>query len=147
MSAYIINLNWKKTSAEFTYEKLNRDHTLHFSGNQTLNNSASPEYFGNANMTNPEELLASATASCHMMTFLAVAAKMGFVVESYDCKAEALMGKNAEGRFSVTEINLYPKIEFSGEKRPNDEQLKGLHEKAHKNCFIAQSLQSKVNVI
>nr|BDT29673.1 OsmC family protein [Bacteriovorax sp. HI3] len=147
MGQYIINLNWKKESAEFTYEKLNRNHVLHFSGNQTLKNSAAPEYFGNPDMTNPEELLASATASCHMLTFLAVAAKMGFVVESYDCKAEALMGKNAEGRFSVTEINLTPKIVFSGDKTPTQEQLKGLHEKAHRNCFIAQSLQSKVNVL
>ncbi len=67
MSQYIINLNWKKESAEFTYEKLNRDHVLHFSGNQTLKNSASVEYFGNADMTNPEELLASATASLSLI--------------------------------------------------------------------------------
>lgn len=147
MSQYTIHLNWKKTSEEFTYEKFNRDHILHFSGPQTLKNSAAPEYFGNPDMSNPEELLASATASCHMLTFLAVAAKMGFTVLAYDCKAEALMGKNAEGRFSVTEINLYPKIVFSDEKKPSDEQLKGLHDKAHKNCFIAQSLQSKVNVL
>jgi peroxiredoxin-like protein len=148
MSTYTINLNWKKENAEFTYEKYNRNHTVTFTGgNQTVKNSASTDYFGNADMTNPEELLAASLASCHMLTFLAVAAKSGYVVESYQCKAEAFMGKNAEGRMSVTEITLRPEISFSGEKQPDTEHLKGLHDKAHKNCFIAQSLQTKVNVL
>ena len=147
MSSYVINLEWKKESEDFSYEKYNRDHTVSFSGNQTLKNSASPEYLGNSDMSNPEELLASALASCHMLTFLAIASKSGYVVESYTCKAEAVLGKNAEGRISVTEINLTPEISYSGDKRPSDEQLKSLHDKSHKNCFIAQSLQSKVNVL
>ena len=147
MSTYIINIEWKKESADFSYEKYNRNHTIFLSGDQTLKNSASTDYFGNADMTNPEELLASALASCHMLTFLAIASKSGYVIESYTCKAEAFMGKNAEGRMSVTEITLTPQITYSGDKRPDAEHLKGLHDKAHKNCFIAQSLQSKVNVL
>jgi organic hydroperoxide reductase OsmC/OhrA len=147
VSSYIINLDWKKTTEDFSYEKFNRDHSIELSGNQTIKNSASPDYFGNADMTNPEELLASALASCHMLTFLAIASKSGYVLDSYNCKAEAFMGKNAEGRMSVTEITLTPEIVFSGDKKPSDEQLKSLHDKAHKNCFIAQSLQTKVNVL
>lgn len=147
MSTYVINLEWKKTSEDFSYEKFNRNHSLSFSGNQTLKNSASPDYFGNADMANPEELLASALASCHMLTFLAVASKSGYTVEAYNCKSEAFMGKNAEGRMSVAEITLTPAIVFSGDKIPTDEQLKSLHDKAHKNCFIAQSLQTKVNIL
>lgn len=147
MSQYIVNVCWVKEKGDFAYETFKRDHQITFSGNQVLKNSASPDYFGNADMTNPEELLAGALASCHMMTFLAITSKSGYIVESYDCKAEALMGKNAEGRISVTEINLTPKIVFSGEKIPSEEQLKTLHEKSHRNCFIAQSLQSKVNIL
>lgn len=147
MSSYVIDLEWKNTSNNFGYEVFNRNHVVHFSGNQTLKNSAAPEYFGNSDMANPEELLGSALASCHMLTFLAVASKSGYVVKSYDCKAVAKMGKNAEGRMSVTEIDLTPVIVFSEEKLPTPEELKGLHDKAHRNCFIAQSLKTKVNIL
>lgn len=147
MSTYTINLEWKKISDDFTYEKYNRNHNIAFSGNQTLKNSASPEYFGNSDMSNPEELLASALASCHMLTFLAIASKSGYNVQSYNCKAEAVLGKNDDGKMSVTEITLTPKIVYNGDKQPSDEQLKSLHEKSHKNCFIAQSLKTKVNVL
>lgn len=147
MSSYTITLEWKQDSSDFSYEKYNRHHTVAFSGDQSLNNSASPEYFGNSNMSNPEELLASALASCHMLTFLAIASKSGYNIQSYNCKAEAILGKNDEGRMSVTEITLTPEIVYNGDKRPSDDQLKSLHEKAHKNCFIAQSLKTKVNVL
>ena len=147
MHKYVINIEWKKVGEDFSYEKYNRHHNIFLSGNQTVKNSASPEFFGNADMTNPEELLASALASCHMLTFLAVTSKSGYIIDSYACKAEAFMGKNAEGRMSVTEISLTPAIIFDGEKQPTNEQLKSLHDKAHKNCFIAQSLQTKVNIL
>lgn len=147
MSAYIINLEWKNETGDFSYEKFNRSHEITFSGDQIVHNSSAPEYFGDSTRANPEELLAAALASCHMLTFLAVASKSGYHVNNYQCKSEALMGKNAEGRISVTEINLTPAIVFSGDKRPDAEQLKGLHDKAHRNCFIAQSIQSKVNIL
>lgn len=147
MTEYVINLDWKKTSADFSYEKFNRDHVLHFGGEQTLKASASVDYFGNADMSNPEELLASGVANCHMLTFLAIASKSGYVVESYSCKAEAFLGKNEEGRMVVTEINLFPKTAFSGGKIPTEEQLKSMHDKAHKNCFISQSLKTKINTL
>jgi organic hydroperoxide reductase OsmC/OhrA len=147
MSSYVIQLNWKKESSDFSYEKFNRNHDLSFSGDQHLNSSAAKEYFGNSDMTNPEELLGASLASCHMLTFLAVAAKSGFHVEAYKCKAEAILAKNEEGRISVTEINLTTDINFSGDKTPSAEQLSSLHEKAHRNCFIAQSLKTKVNFL
>ena len=146
-ASYIINVEWKNVSPDFSYEKFSRHHTIALSGNQKIKNSASVDYFGNADMTNPEELLASALASCHMLTFLAICSKSGYVVDSYICTAEAFMGKNAEGRISVTEITLSPNVVFKGDKIPSVEQLTSLHEKAHKNCFIAQSLQTKVNVL
>lgn len=145
MSKYTNHLKWKREKA-FTYESFNRDHEISFSGNQTLINSAAAEYFGSNDAANPEELLAASLSSCHMLTFLAVASKTGYTVDEYKVKAEALLDKNEEGRLSVTEINLYPDITFSGNKIPTDEQLKGLHDKAHRNCFIAQSLKTKVNI-
>ncbi|MFA6236673.1 MAG: OsmC family protein [Bacteriovorax sp.] len=141
-----INLNWER-SGEFEYEKFNRNHKITLGGNQVINNSAASEYLGNAGMSNPEELLASALASCHMLTFLAVACKSGYTVDSYIDNATATLDKNEEGKLAVTVIDLKPEVIFSGEKIPNQEQLKSLHEKAHRNCFIANSIKTKVNVL
>ena len=143
MSQHTIELKWTRV-AEFEYAKYNRSHLLTFSGSQVLQNSAAPEFMGDSDKANPEELLLSALASCHMLTFLAVAAKSGFMIESYSDKAIAILDKNEEGRTAITQIDLYPQIEFLGTKIPTAEELKALHERAHRNCFIACSIKSKV---
>lgn len=142
-----IELNWKRESPDFNYDHFNRNHSIRYSGGQTLSNSAAIDYLGNAEMTNPEELLASALASCHMLTFLAVASKSGYNVLSYQDNASAILDKNEEGKMSVTVINLKPIINFQGPKFPDDAQLKSLHDKAHRNCFIANSIKTKINVL
>lgn len=147
MSSFTIDLNWKNTRSDFNFNDYSRDHQLTFSGKQTLTNSAAADYLGNADAANPEELLLSALASCHMLTFFAIASKTGHIIESYSDKPVALLGKNDSNKISVTEITLSPTIVFSGEKIPTSEQLKSMHEKAHHNCFIAQSIKTKVNIV
>jgi organic hydroperoxide reductase OsmC/OhrA len=146
MSNFYVEMNWNREN-EFTYEKFKRDHVLHFNGGQTLNNSAAKDYYGNEQLANPEELLAGSLMSCHMMTFLAIASKSGYVVDSYSDRAEAIVEKNEEGRLAVTIINLKPTIVFSGDKKPDVDQLDSLHQKAHRNCFIANSIKTKVNIL
>ena len=146
MDQFIINLDWQRSSDDFLYDTFNRSHIVYVGGDQAIHNTAALEYKGDSDMTNPEELLAASLASCHMLTFLAVASKTGYVVDNYDCQAEAFLGKNAEGKTCVTEVTLHPRTVFSGNKNPTIEQLRSLHDKAHKNCFIAQSIHTKVNV-
>ncbi|MBC7428207.1 MAG: OsmC family protein [Bacteriovorax sp.] len=147
MDKFIINIDWQRSSDDFSYDTYNRSHVIYVGGDQTIHNSAAPEYKGDTDMTNPEELFASSLASCHMMTFLAVASRSGYIVDNYECKAEAFLGKNNNGKIWVSEITLYPLTVFSGDKYPTGEQLKSLHDKAHANCFIAQSINTKVNVL
>lgn len=147
MSKYTITLNWENSDLDnFTYDHYNRDHIVNFGGDQVLKNSSAPEYKGSTNASNPEELLAAAVASCHMLTFLAIATKTGIKVSRYACRSEAILDKKENGKMAVTTINLFPEIVFYGDKQPDAEQLKKMHEKAHHNCFIAQSIESKVNV-
>ena len=141
-----VEINWKRSN-DFTYDTFSRDHTVKLSGDQIVNNSAAPAFMGNAGATNPEELLASALSSCHMLTFLVIAAKSGYIVDSYFDQAIATLDKNSEGHLAITNIDLRPIIKFSGEKIPDVAQLKSIHEKAHHNCFIANSINSKVNVL
>jgi organic hydroperoxide reductase OsmC/OhrA len=146
MSEHKISLAWKRETSDFVYETYDRTHTVMFNGGLTLETSAAPQYLGKEEYANPEEMLAASLASCHMLTFLAIAAKSRYVVDSYEDEATAILGKNAEGAMAVTKIILKPKAVFSGDKKPDDSQLKALHDKAGKNCFIESSLKSEVVV-
>jgi organic hydroperoxide reductase OsmC/OhrA len=81
-----------------------------------------------------------------MLTFLAICAKRGYVVDHYDDAASGLLDKNAEGRMAITRITLRPKAVFAGDKQPNAEDLAKLHERAHANCFIGTSIRAEVAV-
>jgi organic hydroperoxide reductase OsmC/OhrA len=94
----------------------------------------------------PEEALVAALASCHMLTFLYVAAKQGFVVDDYSDDAVGEMTKNERGKLWVSKVTLSPRITFTGDKRPSSEQLDELHHLAHEECYIANSVKSEVVV-
>ncbi len=78
------------------------------------------------------------------MTFLPIASKSRHIVSSYEDNAIASLVNNVEGKMVVTKIELYPKVTFEGDKIPDLDTLVDLHVKAHKNCFIANSIKSKV---
>src|SRR5215212_8243742 len=84
MSEHRIALEWQKGDAAFTYEAYTRNHTIRFKdGQETLIASASPPYRGDGSRADPEDLLVAALSSCHMLSFLAIAAKKKLVVTSY----------------------------------------------------------------
>ena len=82
-----------------------------------------------------------------MLTFLALASNKGFIVDSYEDAAVGHLEKNASGKLAVTRVELHPKIVYSGAKQPNDSDLEWLHDKAHRECFIANSVTTEVKVI
>jgi organic hydroperoxide reductase OsmC/OhrA len=81
-----------------------------------------------------------------MLTFLAIAARNGFVVDGYHDEAVGVLGKDAAGRLSVTKVTLRPQVTFGGEKTPSREELRQLHDQAHHTCFIANSVKTDVAV-
>jgi organic hydroperoxide reductase OsmC/OhrA len=81
-----------------------------------------------------------------MLTFLAVAARKRFVVDAYDDCAVGTISKNERGRLWVSRVSLRPVIQFAGDHQPTYEQLARMHELAHANCFIANSVQTEVVV-
>jgi organic hydroperoxide reductase OsmC/OhrA len=144
MSEHRVEIAWKRETPGFEYDTYDRSHAIRFEGGQSLRASSAPEYLGNKAMANPEEMLAAALSSCHMLTFLAVAAKSHLVVESYEDKAVAFLDKNADGKMAVTRVVLNPQVRFSSEV--SSEKLAQLHEKAHRNCFVANSVRCEVVV-
>ena len=145
MSEHKATITWKRETPDFNYDTYDRTYTVKFPGGSTLKGSSAPEYLGKAEFANPEEVLAAALSGCHMLTFLAVACKSRLTVDSYQDEAVAILDKNAAGKLAVTEIHLRPRVKFSGET-PAPEKLKELHEKAHRNCFIANSLACKMSI-
>lgn len=146
MSLHTIRLSWSRGDAPFERNNYVRDHGVQFPGGQRLAASAAADYGGNPAHADPEQLLLSALSSCHMLTFLAVAANRGYVVESYADDAEAELGKDAEGRTAVTRALLRPRVRFGAGNVPAAEDHQRLHERAHKACFVANSLRTEVRV-
>ena len=145
MAEHKITLKWKRETETFTYDTYNRDHTWIFEGGSKVTASAAPGYRGNPALVNPEEAFVAALSSCHMLTFLAVAAKRKFVVDTYSDHAVGFLEKNATGKPAVTRVILRPRMAFSG-STPTKEQLTALHEEAHRGCFIANSVTTEVTV-
>jgi len=145
MSEHRATVHWARNGEAFTYETYPRRHRWRFGGGVELEGSSAPEYLGDAKLPNPEEALVMALSSCHMLTFLAVAARRRLTVESYDDDAVGHMEKNVEGRIAVTRVELRPRVRFSG-AAPSREELVKLHEQAHRGCFIANSVKTEVTV-
>jgi organic hydroperoxide reductase OsmC/OhrA len=146
MKEHRVQLVWDRSGGPFERGNYVRDHRLKFDGGQQLGASAAADYGGNATLADPEQLLVSALSSCHLLTLLAVAANRGYVIDRYEDDAIALLGKNAEGQTAVIEAVLRPRIHFAGERVPDVEELQRLHERAHKACFIANSVRTEVKV-
>ncbi len=146
MSEHKATLKWERGGAEFSYQKYPRDHTWSFDGGHTMTATAAPAYLGNPANVDPEEAFVASLASCHMLTFLSIACKQKFVLDSYEDEAVGHMEKNADGKLAITRVELRPKITWSGNRRPSAEELDKMHHAAHENCFIANSVKTKVTV-
>lgn len=145
MSLHRASLSWKNTNPDFRYETYDRTHQVTFEGGVQIDASSAKEYLGRPELPNPEELLAASLSSCHMLTFLAVCAKSQVHVLSYTDSPVAHLEKNEKGVLCVTHVELHPHVEF---RTPvESDRLRAFHEKAHRNCFIANSVSCRVDVV
>ena len=100
MSQHHVALQWQRESADFTYQTYNREHRWVFDGGVEVPASASPGFLGNPACVDPEEAFIAALSSCHLLTFLAIAAKRRLVVDAYSDRPVGHLERDAEGRFS-----------------------------------------------
>ena len=105
MSKLSISLEWFLQEDELKPDVFSKNHKIEINNNY-FNAGSAPEYGGKENELNPEQSLAAAISSCHMMTFLALAAKMRWPVKSYKDNAHAFLGKNSKGKMCVNKIGL-----------------------------------------
>lgn len=146
MHEYKIKLKWLADSEDFSYKNYTRTHEWIFGGGISIKASAAPEYLGNVEYANPEEAFIASLASCHLLTFLAIASYKKFAIKTYEDHAVGFVGKNKSNKMAVLKVILKPLIEFTGDNRPTPEELTSMHEKAHSECFISNSVNSEVVV-
>jgi organic hydroperoxide reductase OsmC/OhrA len=146
MSEHKITLTWKRGDTPFEYQKYSRDHTWKFDGGHEMQASAAPAYLGNPKLVDPEEAFVASLSSCQMLTFLAIAAKKKFILDEYVDEAIGYMEKNAEGKLAITRVTLKPRLKFSGEKQPTEQDIEEMNHAAHEQCFIANSVKTEVTV-
>jgi organic hydroperoxide reductase OsmC/OhrA len=146
MSEHRIELDWLRNNGPFARGNYSTVHEITFSESLRIKGSPSPEYGGDNVAADPEQMFVASVSACHMLTFLAVAANRGYVVDTYHDNAVATLEKNAQGQMVITRVVLKPKVNFSGEKHPAADDYRKLHERAHSACFIANSVKSEVVV-
>lgn len=147
MSEHHATLTWTRGESGFGYKEYPRTHTWTFPrSGQTLKAAAAPAFLGAEDCVDPEEAYVAALASCHMLTFLAIASRSGFVVDRYEDRPVGFLEKGENGKLWLSRIELRPEIAFFGERQPSAADLATLHEKAHHECFLANSVRTAVTI-
>lgn len=148
MAEYRAVIVWDRKGAAFTDNRYSREHVWQFDGGIEVRASSSPHVvplpMSEAAAVDPEEALVASLSSCHMLFFLSLAAKRGFVVENYRDEAAGVMGENADGKIAMTRVTLRPAATFVGERLPSRSEIEAIHHEAHERCFIANSVKTDV---
>lgn len=150
MHSHTATVEWRRGDQVFTDRRYSRVHEWRFDGGATVVGSPAPSSvpppMSDPAAVDPEEALVAAVSSCHMLFFLAYAARDGFTVDSYVDEAEGILDRDERGKTSITAVTLRPRIVWSGDKTPSQAEIDALHHSAHEDCFIANSIRAPVRV-
>ena len=141
---YALTVRWTGNlgSGTSSYRDYSRDHDIEIPGLPVLRGSADPTFHGDRSRYNPEQLLLTALAQCHMLSFLHVAVKHGVVVLSYEDNATGMMRLNRDGSGQFETATLRPQVTVAD---PGHIALAGrMHHEANEVCFIARSVNFPV---
>ena len=150
MNSIGATIEWNRGEDAFHNNRYSRAHSWRFDGGFEVRASSSPDIvpvpMSDAKAVDPEEAFVAALSSCHMLWFLSIAAKNGFVIDTYIDHASGEMRKNANGKLIVDVVTLQPDVRWSGDRVPAQEEVMEMHDRAHDECFIANSVLTKVNI-
>ncbi len=148
MAEYTATIDWNRDGASFTDNTYSRGHRWRFDGGIDVPASSSPHAVplphSVAAAIDPEEAFVASLSSCHMLWFLSIAVKRGFVVDSYTDDAVGVLGKDASGKLAMTRVTLRPLVRFGADTSPPPDTFAAMHHEAHDKCFIANSVKTDV---
>lgn len=148
MARHSVVIEWERNGAVYSDRRYSRAHSWTFDGGLTVPASSSPHVVPPplsvpANV-DPEEAYVAALSSCHMLWFLDIAARRGFVVDSYRDEAEGFLEADDWKKLAITRVILHPHVEFKGSALPGDADVAALHHQAHDSCFLANSVKTVI---
>ena len=147
MSLHHATIEWRRLGGDFDYQTYDRGHWLAFRDDIRVPGTAArsniPDNAPRPPGIDPEQAFVASISSCHMLWFLHIACTAKLVVDRYVDNAIGALEKNAEGKLAVTRVRLQPAVTFSG-RQPRAEEVGALHEKAHEQCFIANSVKTEI---
>jgi organic hydroperoxide reductase OsmC/OhrA len=123
------------------YRSYSRDHRIEVTGKPPIAASADPAFRGTAERYNPEDMLVASLSACHMLWYLHLCAVGGVVVLGYEDAAEGVLAE-APGAGRFTEVTLRPVVIITADS--DAETARTLHKQAHKECFVANSVNFPV---
>jgi organic hydroperoxide reductase OsmC/OhrA len=148
MSEHSATILWQNTGPDFLSRRYSRAHTWRFDGGTEIPASPSPHIVPTPWSTpanvDPEEAFVASVASCHMLWFLHVCVDSGFEAASYEDNAVGELTGNLEGRLWISRIRLRPSVLWKDSKQPRPDQVARLHQQAHAECFIANSIKTAI---
>ena len=141
---YNATIKWTGNKGTGTdhYRNYERSHEIIIDNKPIIAGSSDPAFRGDATKYNPEDLLVSSLASCHMLWYLHVCAEAGVIVTDYIDHATGTMTETNNGSGRFTEVILNPIVTVAAAHmiaKANE-----LHKKANELCFIANSLNFPV---
>jgi organic hydroperoxide reductase OsmC/OhrA len=141
---YSLTVKWSGNKGEGTngYKSYERSHEIIIDGKEIIKASSEPTFLGDRTKHNPEELLLASISSCHMLWYLHLCSDAGIVVTNYTDNAKGIMEETTGGGGKFTSVTLYPTITLKNIAQL--EKASALHNKANELCFIANSLNFKV---
>lgn len=151
MSEHRATIRWQQAGGSFAKRQYARAHTWSFDGGLTVPAAASPSNvplpFTDAAAVDPEEAYVASISSCHMLTFLWLAATDGIEIVAYEDDAVGHMTPNEHGIPWVSRVELAPRITYADGRAPAAEHEADLHHRAHEQCFIASSVRTEIAVV
>ena len=147
MSTYTATIAWQRAGQAFSDRRYSRAHQWQFDG-LSVPGSSSPQVvplpMSDAAAVDPEEAFVASLSSCHLLWFLDLACRAGWVVDDYSDAATGVLAKDAQGRLAMTVVTLRPVVRFAGARQPDAAEIHRLHHAAHDACFIANSVRTDV---
>ena len=148
MSNYSAGIEWQRDSQTFSDHRYARRHQWRFDGGAVVPASSSPQLvplpMSDASAVDPEEAFVASLSSCHLLWFLDLAARAGWVVDDYRDEARGTLARNGAGQLAMTLVTLRPRVRFAGDQQPDQAEVHRLHDAAHHACFIANSVKTEV---
>ncbi len=138
------NLRWTgQTQPTDDKLKLERSYVLEFAGKAPLPGSSPAVFKGDDSLHNPETLMVASLMACHHLTFLALAERAGIAIAAYRDHAVGRLAIR-DGKMRMVEVVLHPCVVVTDPAMAS--RAHALHEKAHANCFLSNSVNFDVRV-